>query len=192
MVDGASIDVAEVAAFLRSTALVVAHNAGFDRPFCERLCPDFATVQWACSWREIPWLSEGFDGARLSHLAAGHGLFFDGHRAEHDCRAGIEVLGRTLPRSGKTALAVLLESARQTRWRVWAANAPFAMRETLKKRGYKWNNGNDGRPKSWHTDVDDGSLETEREFLQQEIYRRVGVELNARRVSAFERYSHRC
>jgi DNA polymerase-3 subunit epsilon len=191
MVAGASIDPAEVASFLRPAVLLVAHNAGFDRPFCETFCLDFSALPWACSWREIPWADEGFDGARLSHLAAAHGLFFDGHRAEHDCRAGIEVLGRTLPRSGRTALAALLESARKTRWRVWATGAPYGMRGILKERGYRWNGGLDGRPKSWHVDVDAEALENEREFLRREIYRQE-VDIEAQPMTAFNRFSSRC
>jgi DNA polymerase-3 subunit epsilon len=190
MVAEASIDVAEVAEFLGSAAIVIAHNAGFDRPFCERFCFAFASKAWACSWREIPWSEQGFDGAKLSQLAAGHGLFYDGHRAEEDCRAGIEILSRPLPRSGKTALATLLESARKTRWRIWATSAPFASRETLKTRGYRWNNGCDGRPKSWHIDVDEEALEAEREFLRREIYRR-DVEIAACPITAFDRFSVR-
>jgi DNA polymerase III subunit epsilon len=192
MVAGTSIEVAEVTDFLNSVALVVAHNAAFDRPFCERFCPAFASTAWACSWREIPWSKEGFDGTKLSQLAAGHGLFFDGHRAEEDCRAGIEVLSRPLPRSGKTALATLLESARQTRWRLWATGAPYGKRGILKQRGYRWNNGCDGRPKSWHIDIEDGALEAERMFLEQKIFHCAGVALNVRRFTAFDRYSHRC
>jgi DNA polymerase-3 subunit epsilon len=191
MVAGTSIDVAEVAAFLRPTALVVAHNAGFDRPFCEKLCPDFAALQWACSWREIPWSSEGFDGARLSHLAAGHGLFFDGHRAEEDCLAGIEVLCRTLPHSGRTGFEVLLGSAQKLRWRVWATGAPYQKRAILKGRGYRWNDGCDGRPKSWHIDVDTEALDNEREFLRREIYRE-DLAIEAGPITAFDRYSTRC
>lgn len=191
MVAGAFIDPAEVAAFIRPAALLVAHNAAFDRPFCEKFCPDFAAMAWACSWREIRWADEGFDGARLSHLAAGHGLFFDGHRAVHDCRAGIEVLGRTLPRSGRTALAALLESARKTRWRVWATGAPYGMRGILKERGYRWNGGLDGRPKSWHVDVEDDAFPNEREFLRREIYRE-DVDVEACRITALDRYLIRC
>jgi DNA polymerase-3 subunit epsilon len=191
MVAGAFIDPAEVAAFIRPAALLVAHNAGFDRPFCEKFCPDFAATAWACSWREIRWAEEGFDGARLSHLAAGHGFFFDGHRAVHDCRAGIEVLSRTLPRSNRTALAALLESARQPRWRVWATSAPFGKRGTLNGRGYRWNDGCDGRPKSWHVDVAEDALENERQFLRREIYGQ-DVDIEARPITAFDRYSVRC
>jgi DNA polymerase-3 subunit epsilon len=191
MVAGTSIDVAEVAAFVGPATLVVAHNAGFDRPFCEKFCPDFAAKAWACSWREIHWADEGFDGARLSHLAAGHGLFFDGHRAEEDCRAGIEVLCRTLPHSGRTGLAALLDSAQKTRWRLWAVGAPYVKREILKQRGYRWNGGFDGRPKSWHIDVDTEALENERQFLRREIYRQ-DVDIEARAITAFDRYSMRC
>jgi DNA polymerase-3 subunit epsilon len=124
MVAGASIDAAEIEEFLGPAALVIAHNAGFDRRFSERLCGAFATLAWACSWAEVPWADEGFDGAKLGHLAVAQGFFHDGHRAEHDCRAGIEILSRTLPRSGRTALGILLESARQPRWRIWAVRAP--------------------------------------------------------------------
>jgi DNA polymerase-3 subunit epsilon len=191
MVAGTAIDPGEVAEFFRSAALLIAHNAEFDRPFCEKFCPDFATAAWACSWREIPWKSEGFDGARLSQLAAGHGLFFDGHRAVHDCRAGIEILARPLPRSGRRALAAILESARSPRWRVWATGAPYGKRGLLKERGYRWNDGADRRPKSWHVDVVADALDVERRFLSSQIYGRE-VDIDVRLVTAFDRYSVRC
>jgi DNA polymerase-3 subunit epsilon len=191
MVAGASIEAHEIEAFLAPASLVIAHNAGFDRPFCEKLCADFAAIPWACSWREIAWAHEGFDGARLSHLAAGYGLFFDGHRAVHDCRAGIEILGRTLPRSGCSALAALLLSARQPRWRLWATGAPFGKRGILKERGYRWHAGSDGRPKSWHVDVIENMIQHERQFLRQEIYGH-DVDIKACRITAFDRYADRC
>lgn len=191
MVAGASIDPAEVTAFFRSAALLVAHNAGFDRPFCEKFCPAFAAMPWACSWREIPWAAEGFDGGRLSQLAAGHGLFFEGHRAVHDCRAGIEILSRPLPRSGRTALTLLLESAMSARWRVWASGAPFSMRGTLKSRGYRWNDGSNLSPRAWYIDVGECGLATETEFLRRDVYRCRNADINARRVTAVDRHSAR-
>jgi DNA polymerase-3 subunit epsilon len=191
MVAGASIDAREIEALLKPATLVIAHNAGFDRPFCEKLYAGFAAIPWACSWREIAWAKEGFDGARLSHLAAGHGLFFDGHRAVHDCRAGIEILGRPLPRSGCSALAALLLSTRQPRWRLWATGAPFGKRGILKERGYRWYAGSDRRPKSWHVDVVEDLLENERQFLRQVIYGH-DVDIEACPITAFDRYSERC
>jgi DNA polymerase-3 subunit epsilon len=191
MVAGASVDAAEIEAFIGPAALVVAHNAAFDRRFMERLCGAFATLPWACSWAEVPWADEGLDSAKLAHLAAAHGFFHEGHRAVHDCRAGIEILSRTLPRSGRSALGVLLESARQPRWRVSAVRAPFERKDSLKRRGYRWCDGSDGRARAWNVDVADHALETELAFLRSEIYRRHDADIDARSISAFERYSCR-
>jgi DNA polymerase-3 subunit epsilon len=191
MVAGASIDAAEIEEFLGPAALVVAHNAGFDRRFVEGLCGAFATLPWACSWAEVPWSDEGFDSAKLTHLAAAYGFFYDGHRAVHDCVAGIEILARTLPRSGRSALGVLLDSARQPRWRVSAIRAPFERKDSLKRRGYRWCDGSDGRTRAWNVDVADDAPESELAFLRREIYRRHDVDIDARRISAFDRYSGR-
>jgi len=191
MVAGASIDADEIEAFVGTAVLVIAHNAGFDRGFVERLSGAFVKLPWACSWAEVPWADEGFDGAKLGHLAAAQGFFHDGHRAVDDCLAGIEILARPLPRSGRTAFSVLLESARQPRWRVWASKAPFERKDSLKRRGYRWCDGSDGRPRAWSVEVADRALENELAFLRREIYRRHEVDIDARCISAFERYSGR-
>jgi DNA polymerase III subunit epsilon len=193
MVAGRSIDPAEVEAFLGSAVVVIAHNANFDRRFAERFCGAFARLAWACSWSEIPWAEEGFtDGTKLGQLAAACGFFYDGHRAAHDCLAGLELLSRVLPRSGRRGLDVLLESARAPRWRIRAVGAPFELREPLKRRGYRWDPGDDGRARAWFTDVPEGALDAERDFLLQEIYRRNDADIDTRRVDAFDRYSDRC
>jgi DNA polymerase III subunit epsilon len=191
MVCGLSIDPAEVEAFLGSAALVIAHNASFDRRFAESLSGAFVRLPWACSWAELPWIAEGFVGARLSDIAAGYGFFFDGHRALDDCRAGVEILARTLPGSGRSVLAVLLERARLPRWRISAAGAPYVLRGSLKARGYRWRDASEGRSKAWFIDVADDALEAELEFLRREIYRRPDADIDARRVTAFDRYSDR-
>jgi DNA polymerase-3 subunit epsilon len=192
MVAGASINPEDVANFVGDAALVVAHNAGFDRPFCERAWPLFEMKPWACTLREIEWAAEGFEGARLCHLAAGFGFFFDGHHAADDCRAGVEILRASLPRSGKTVLAALLDSARMPRWRIRAVGAPYSARATLKARGYRWNDGLDGAARAWFIDVDLGARETETEFLRGEIYRHRTAALDVLRVTAIDRYSERC
>jgi hypothetical protein len=103
MVAGTSIDPAEVEAFLGPAALIIAHNAGFDRRFLEKFCSAFTVLAWACSWAELPWAEEGFDSAKLAHLAAAFGFFHDGHRAVHDCHAGVEIPGSyiTAERAGR-------------------------------------------------------------------------------------------
>jgi DNA polymerase III subunit epsilon len=194
MVAGQSIDPAEVEAFLGNGAvvLVVAHHAGFDRAFAERFCGAFARLPWACSWREIPWTDEGFaNGTKLANLAAGCGFFHVGHRAVDDCRAGVELLSRRLPRSGRRAFDVLLESARTPQWRIRAVGAPFELREVLKARGYRWDPGENGRPRAWFVDVSGDALEAERDFLRKEIYRRDELDIDARRIDAYDRYSDR-
>jgi DNA polymerase-3 subunit epsilon len=192
MVAGKFIDVGAISAFVDDVDLVVAHNADFDRRFCERLCEGFVGKPWGCSYREVGWSDEGFDSARLSHLAIGHGLFFDAHRALDDCRAGLEILARPLPRSGKTAFAALLESARRARWRVWALGAPYSCRKALKNRGYRWRDGSDGRPRAWFVDVPEEDFASETEFLRRDVYRRADTVIDVQRVTAFNRYSNRC
>jgi DNA polymerase-3 subunit epsilon len=191
MVAGASIDSSEVAAFVGQAALVIAHNAQFDRRFCERLFPIFTEKPWACSFREVGWADEGFESARLSQLASAYGLFFDGHRALNDCEAAVELLGRPLPRSGRTAISALLESARRPRWRIRAEGAPFALRDFLKRRGYRWEPGDHSRRGAWCTEATEEAFEAECKFLRDDIYRRSDAIIDARLLTAFERYSVR-
>lgn len=192
MVAGASVDPSEIEAFLDRAVLVIAHNAAFDRRFAERFCNAFAYLPWACSHSEVPWHAEGFtNGTKLQNLASASGFFFDGHRASADCRAGLELLSRKLPRSGRTALDVLLESCRTPRWRVAATGAPFELRGILKGRGYRWCNGDDGRPRAWIIEVAERALDAEQDFLAREIYGRADADIDVRRVNAYDRHSDR-
>lgn len=191
MVAGQSIDVDAVAAFAAPAALVVAHNAAFDRRFLERFCGMFATKPWACSMSQVDWAAEGHEGVKLAWLAAGAGFFYDRHRAVNDCAAAIELLAADLPRSGGPALAALLERARTPTWRIWAENAPFAMKDRLKARGYRWN-GDDVVPsRCWYVDVSDADKDAELSFLRREIYGGE-IDLRVRRIDAHDRFSERC
>ncbi|CUW37151.1 conserved protein of unknown function（contain Ribonuclease H-like domain& len=68
MVAGKNIDPDEVAAFMAPAALIIAHNAAFDRKFAERFCPSFSTKPWACSMSQVDWAAEGFEGTKLGYL----------------------------------------------------------------------------------------------------------------------------
>jgi DNA polymerase-3 subunit epsilon len=189
-VAGHSIDPAEVARFIAPAALIIAHNARFDRRFAEAFCDAFAQKPWACSHQGVDWAAEGFEGSRLGYLAMRHGLFFGGHRALHDCEATLEILARPLLKSGTTALARLLEAARRPNWRIWAVDAPFHCKDSLKARGYRWNGEANGHPHAWYIDVADEAQAAECAFLCESIYGRE-VELPMRRVTALERFSVR-
>lgn len=187
MVAGHSIDLDAVARFIAPASLVIAHNARFDRPFCERLVDGFDLKAWACSASEVTWSEFGFEGVKLGYLVGQCGLFHNGHRAVDDCHALLEVLAAPLKEGQGTGLTHLLATARKARHRVWAESSPFEMKDALKARGYRWNDGSDGRPKSWWREVDDDGLEAELEFLRSEIYLR-DVEPYVQKLTAFERF----
>ena len=130
----------------------------------------FSTKAWAYSATQVDWKQEGYDGAKLAYLLAGQGLFHDGHRAAEDCHGLLEVLSRPLLMSGELGLKRLLDTAHRSTWQIWAENSPFEAKDRLKARGYRWNDGTDGRPKAWWTDVSAEQKEEELRFLRTEIY----------------------
>lgn len=190
MVQGHSIDAAAVEAFVADANVVIAHNAAFDRKFAERYWPVFADKPWACSMTEVDWRNYGFGGAKLGYSLTDAGLFHDAHRAVDDCQAVLELLARPLPATSTSAFAMLLHRARRDTVRIWAKKAPYETKEVLKSRGYRWNDGADGRDRSWSVDVDETRRNAELEFLRTEIYRRA-VNIDCRKVTARERFSSR-
>ncbi|MCK1656745.1 3'-5' exonuclease [Bradyrhizobium sp. 151] len=170
MVLGQQIDPEAVSTFASEAVVVVAHNASFDRKFAERYWSIFERKAWACSATEVDWRKLGFDGSRLGYLLNGSGLFHQAHRAIDDCRALIEILSKDAPRLGRSAFALLLERARRKTVRIWAEQSPFELKDALKKRGYRWSDGADGRPRSWYIDVDEHDHVAEIEFLRKNIY----------------------
>ena len=147
MVAGHRIDEAAVSSFADDAVIIIAHNASFDRKFAERYWPVLQRKAWGCSATEVEWRRYGFEGSRLGYLLNGAGLFHQAHRAVDDCHALLEILAFELPIIGKPALAVLLEQARKKMMRVWAEQSPFDLKDSLKRRGYRWSDGNDGRPR---------------------------------------------
>lgn len=190
MVAGHRIDPDAVRALVNRAALVVAHNASFDRRFLERLSDAFVPKPWACSMSQVDWVAEGHEGVKLAYLAAGAGFFYSRHRAVHDCCATIELLAAPLPTSGVPAMRRLLAKARRPSWRIWAENSPFDLKDVLKARGYRWNGDDNPNPRAWYIDVDDGQQDKEIAFLSREIYLR-DVELAVRKITAFNRFSDR-
>lgn len=165
-VRGQEINLQEVEELISGASLVIAHNAAFDRPFLEKLHEIFREKPWACSVEDINWRAEGLSGRKLEYLAMFFKYFYEAHRASDDCLAGLTILSQTLPRSGMSALNVLLQNARKTVYRFEATGAPFEKKDLLRERGYRWNN----TKRVWVRNVVEELHDSEVDWLIENIF----------------------
>ena len=184
------VDASAFVALAARASLAVAHNAAFDRPVVEALLPAFALIPWACSLRDVPWTTDRSRILKLPSLAAANGFFYDCHHARDDCLAAIELLSRPLRHGGGPAMRSLLDRAGRETTRIWAVGAPYERKDVLRRRGYRWSNGADGRPRAWFVEVDAEARDSEMRFLRAEVFGR-DLDLPTDRVTAYERYSAR-
>lgn len=191
MVEGQTLDLQSLEAMIEPADLIIAHNAGFDRPFCEKLSPVFTSKAWGCSVAEIQWASLGFEGSKLGYLVGQSGFFHNGHRATDDCHALLEVLSRPAGAMANIPFTELLQNSRKARVRIYAENSPFDMKDHLKKRGYRWSDGSDSRPKAWWVEVDETGYEDELHYLRTEIYRWKDAEPLSIKLTAQDRFKAR-
>lgn len=167
MVRGQRLDEARVQALIERADLVVAHNAGFDRPFVEARFPGFAHKPWACSFADIDWKAQGAESAKLGALAQDRGWFYDAHRALVDCHALLQVLASPQADGSGTGLARLIAAASRPSYKLRATGAPFEAKDLLKARGYRW----DAAARVWGCSLgSDEALEAERTWLQAQVY----------------------
>ena len=89
---GQKIDWATVKSLLNASELVIAHNAGFDRPFIEKELGEKVPKVWGCSWMQVDWDEKGYGIKKLELLSAYHGFFTDAHRALNDVDALLNLL----------------------------------------------------------------------------------------------------
>lgn len=187
MVEGQAIDMAAVRSLIEPADLIIAHNAGFDRPFCERFSNVFANKAWACSVREIDWSARGFEGTKLGYLVGQAGFFHEGHRAVDDCFALLQILERR-EEPDAAPFAELFRTSQQSRVRIFAEHSPFDMKDHLKARGYRWSDGSDGRPKSWWIEMDEDAFPDELAYLRAEIYNWDEADPPTQYLTALDRY----
>jgi len=187
MVRGQRIDDAHVAELVQTADLIVAHNAGFDRPFVEARLPVFATRAWNCSFAGIDWKAQGSGSAKLEFLAHERGWFYDAHRALVDCHALLQVLAAPLS-DGQSGLARLLLGATQTRYKLRATGAPFDAKDALKARGYRWDNEN---RVWWTTLMGQDALQQEAEWLKAKAYNGRNARVQVEALNALVQFSAR-
>jgi DNA polymerase-3 subunit epsilon len=190
-VAGHTFDAEKVHRFVEGAKVIIAHGAGFDRKFVERRFPGtFESHNWACTHLDVDWEAEGIPSAKLDYIAFRVGFFYGAHRAMNDCVALFEILNAELPSKNDTVLKVAITNAAKDTIHLWAENAPYDAKDALKERGYRWNDGSDGRPKAWNKPIPEDDLAEEQAWLKKEVYgREVNIPMD--RISAKTRYSER-
>jgi DNA polymerase III subunit epsilon len=164
MVRGHSFDKALVSDYLQDVGLMIAHNAGFDRPFFDRDVIPTDKV-WACSSRggEINWKVLGYKSSGLENIISQQGYFYDAHRAVVDCIATAWALNVE-----RAAATQLIENAFTEQAKLSAWGSPFSAKDSLKARGYGW----DMTGKVWEkTFLSETQAMAEKELLEKEVYR---------------------
>jgi len=188
MVKGHRLDDQQVEAMVSQADLIVAHNAGFDRPFVEARFPCFAGKAWACSFMDIDWKAAGAGSSKLSALANDQGWFYDAHRALVDCHALLHVLAKPVGNSATTGLSQLIAAAARPSFRLRATGSPFESKDKLKGRGYRW----DADAKVWAcTLASQEQLDAELAWLKAEVYGRRAARLEIEVLDSLVRYSAR-
>jgi DNA polymerase-3 subunit epsilon len=187
-VKGQHLDEKRIADLLEGVDVVIAHNAGFDRPFCEKRIAQFIALDWGCSFADMDWKAQGQSSAKLESLALAQGLFYDAHRAETDCHALLAVLTAPLISKKSSRLAHILDQVKKPAFRLAATQAPFDAKDTLKARGYRWNSDQ----KVWHTRLSDEiALQHECDWLKAHVYQQRSAVVQVEKMNAQTKYSTR-
>lgn len=173
MLAGQKIEWSQVDDFLSDCSVIIAHNAGFDRPFTDLRSTASAQIPWACSFKQIQWDAKGFPSRKLEILSIYHGFFSDAHRAIHDADATLHLLSFADPISCKPYLAELLATARKPMARVLAVGAAYETKDLLRTRGYQWASysGTQGTEKCWQRTVPKDILAEEIAWLESAVYK---------------------
>ena len=158
---------------LAGTVVEVLHDeAEVHRNDPGRPLPAARARPWACTRAEVPWTAEGFASQALHCLLCAYGVYVrDRHRALADCEAGVWLLAQRLPVSGDSVLAAMRRRALTATVRLWAIRSPFASKEALRARGYRWMpEMRDGIERSWWTDVEPDEVESELAWLREAVH----------------------
>ena len=127
-----SIDWGLISGLFQKADLVIAHNAGFVKPWVEKYTGETNTL-WGCSMDQVDWSDAGFPSRGLSVLSVFSGFFYDFRNSSTMLDALVQVLD--LNNMTKS----LIIKAKSPDLQVFAANAPRELNHLLKERRYRWN-----------------------------------------------------
>ncbi len=166
MVRGKTIDWSNVDHLLNQSSIIIAHNAGFDRPFIDRVSSISPKKVWGCSFRQIDWEKKGYTSQKLEVLSIYHGFFNDSHRALSDSDSLVYLLSLKNQESNNPYLLELLNQARKTMVNVIASHSPFDSKDHLKNRNYRW----DAPNRHWYKVIEKDELPEELKWLEEVVY----------------------
>ncbi len=130
----------------------IAHNAKFDKAFCDKL---FRTIHdcdtewhllgtpWVCTFEDYVWENKG---KRLTHLAADLGIFTTA--GKHRALVDVMLLWEVIASQGFDAFEAAYERSKLPRWEA-RAMVSYDGREMAKAAGFQWNPDR----KSWLKEV---------------------------------------
>jgi DNA polymerase III subunit epsilon len=189
-VQGEQLDEQAIRDMVTGVSLIIAHNAGFDRPFIDQRLPFLANLHWGCSQNDVPWKLLNRGSQKLDYLLYQHtSTFLDTHhRALDDCRATLHVLATAFD-DAQTPLKMLLENCRAPRVRVSAVGASFDVKDLLRKRGYSWSGDAGKPPKTWCREILAEELDAEFAWMQQAVYNNASRSPLVEKVDLRRRYA---
>lgn len=180
---GKAINDQAASAMIDRADLCVAQNAAFDSKWVEQRFPEHAGKAWACSCKEIDWLPLGYEGRAQQHLLSQAGWFSNAHRAGDDVWSLFHLLSQEQCDPGSTNrhthLQRLLEASGNDTFKVEAVGAPYAAKDRLKARQYRW----DSHRKVWFKELAQNDLAAERAWFRQQglpLFRTVPVTASER------------
>ncbi|KWU24763.1 3'-5' exonuclease [Burkholderia cenocepacia] len=194
MVAGHAIDDDAVNAMVETADFVICHNASYDRPLLERRFPIFKGKAFACSFTQVPWQEAGLTSAKQDYIAAMLGFFYLAHRADSDCLALVKILNTPLAGlNNETPFQRLFENYKVTERRIWAVNAPYAVKDVLSKRGYRWSDGvsKPDTEKAWFRTVSEADYAEELAWLFEHGFLNRKFAIPVDHVDEFSRFSPR-
>ena len=195
-VKGKQIDRDLVRRWVGQVNVIVAHNAAFDRAFLEDYDPCFRDCNWVCSQSGLPWKDLGHGSSKLEFLIGRHGMFHGAHRAENDCFATLHILRQRPAPDQPTYFDLSIAHGRKRSIRVFAINAPFEAKDTIKAAGYLWNDPSKedairGYPKAWWKEIPEENWAETAKWLAEAIYRRPNAMIRYHTVDAMSRFTER-
>ncbi len=182
---GQEIDWSVARRLLDEAQIVVAHNAGFDRPFVDKALGGTHKI-WGCSLRQVDWASHGFTKRSMEMLSVWHGFFTTAHRALADADATLHLLTFRGPEAQGPYLKELLARAREPFFRLAVCETPRELNTELKGRRYRWRPAPDY---VWFRELRPSELETEKAWVREHVLEPAGRGyLDVTEISAWERF----